>query len=720
MAIRKTKKDNKKMQEKLQAEIDAAKNQPSTPAVPTTSVPNVPESNTQKDSTKTEQKVIVIKDENGNDRRVGVSGDPSAEKILTGTAIQNSWKSIANAKPGDFWIGSDNQIHVVTERDIRFAQMKLDELANQEVENNSGNNSGNKNPNNKPQVSSEIGNGLKEIDQGITDLEGNLADPHAKYTGIPVMNPDNTTNGYRSLGSDIKDISYADDRVKEARLNDPTRVAAENKRAKIKDLENKGKKYEEALNKLQSDFDKSVSKADKLIIKSTIAGIKNDKNKIDGQIQDLKNQLSEEDKKNYLEAFSEEQRIKFDELNASKAELDEKLGYMMKTLKGDIDLFSDVNADPTKRDAALQNLQKYVPDVLQNLQNRINVSNGKLETMRDTINNSGNKDFIEAFNNIEAAINMFNQQGLDIQDPKTMQELGSFVDRLDNIIKHQDKYDLDTRYANDMKSSAVNRLLFDIFDEVKSAFVFIAAIESGNPQLIRSSIDVYNNKLQQAEADYKVGQVKGLEENKVRELTGQSIADFFTTSQAKPQLDMLREQLHIQTAEQESELMKGLERSFEEFNKYKAANPEKATDFSAWVLDRSNKGNPLSMLISASLQNPDAVKSILQGLYSAFTNMGKTNSDRNEKTDIISLGSKGKSSKWIDNALSKANAKKTEKTEEAENNEEETPPLDPALMLDMQNTVSQALASKSAPPQAGAPQAGAPKTNNGFGRTNLA
>ena len=45
---------------------------------------------------------------------------------------------------------------------------------------------------------------------------------------------------------------------------------------------------------------------------------------------------------------------------------------------------------------------------------------------------------------------------------------------------------------------------------------------------------------------------------------------------------------------------------------------------------------------------------------------------------------------------------------------------DPALTMDMQNTVSQALASRTAPPQAGAPQAGAPKTNNGFGRTNLA
>ena len=573
---------------------------------------------------------------------------------------------------------------------------------------------------NNPQNPERSYNGLKEIDQDITDLEGNLADPHAAYTGNPVMNPDNTTNGYRNIGSDIKDILYADDRVKEARMNDATRVEAESNKKKLNRLLEAEKTYEQTLDKLNKDLVKENSKTRKAIIKSAISQVSKRAKDIDDQIAAIKGDIKAENERELMNALSEDQRIKLAELNVEKTQLDRHLGYLMNDLQGDIDIFLDPNADTTVKQQSIAKLQEYIPEIQDNLKNRLNIASGELSNIAETVNSTGNKDFIEALNNINAAIEMFNQQGLNIQDPKTAKQLGAFVDRLDDIIKHQDKYDLDTRYANDMKSSAVNRLLFDIFDEVKTAFVFIAAIESGNPQLIRSSIDVYNNKIQQAEADYKVGQIKGLEENKVRELTGQSIADFFTTSQAKPQLDMLREQLHIQTAEQEQELMKGLEKSFEEFNRYKNANPGKATDFSAWVLDRSNKGNPLSMLISASLQNPDAVKSILQGLYSAFTNMGKTNSDRNEKTDIISLGSKGKSDKWIDNALSKANAKKAEKTEEAENNEEETPQLDPALMLDMQNTVSQALASRAAPPQAGAPQAGTPKTNNGFGRTNLA
>lgn len=578
------------------------------------------------------------------------------------------------------------------------------------------NNTGSVNPKSTTEVPAY--NGMKDIKNTVEKLEGQKADPHAPYTGIPVMNPDNTVNGYRSLGTDIKDIRYADDRVKEARMNDATRVEAESNKKKLNRLLEAEKTYEQTLDKLNKDLAKENSKTNKAIIKSTISQVSKRAKDIDDQIAAIKGDIKAENERELMNALSEDQRIKLAELNVEKTQLDRHLGYLMNDLQGDIDIFLDPNADTTVKQQSIAKLQEYIPEIQDNLKNRLNIASGELSNIAETVKSTGNEDFIEALDNINAAIEIFNQQGLNIQDPKTAKQLGAFVDRLDDIIKHQDRYDLDTRYANDMKESAVNRLLFDIFDEVKSAFVFIAAIESGNPQLIRSSIDVYNNKIQQAEADYKVGQIKGLEENKVRELTGQSIADFFTTSQAKPQLDMLREQLHIQTAEQEQELMKGLEKSFEEFNKYKAANPEKATDFSAWVLDRSNKGNPLSMLISASLQNPDSVKSVLQGLYDAFTNIF-TNSDRNEKTDIISLGSKGKSSKWIDNALSKANAKKTEKAEETES-EEETPQLDPALMLDMQNTVSQALASKAAPPQAGAPQAGAPKTNNGFGRTNLA
>jgi hypothetical protein len=78
--------------------------------------------------------------------------------------------------------------------------------------------------------------------------------------------------------------------------------------------------------------------------------------------------------------------------------------------------------------------------------------------------------------------------------------------------------------------------------------------------------------------------------------------------------------------------------------------------------------------------------------------------------NLINNGSnKKKTASFLDNAISKSSKKKEPEKEK-----------DTALIMDMQNTVGQALASRAAPPQAGAPQAGAPKTNNGFGRTNLA
>jgi hypothetical protein len=90
-------------------------------------------------------------------------------------------------------------------------------------------------------------------------------------------------------------------------------------------------------------------------------------------------------------------------------------------------------------------------------------------------------------------------------------------------------------------------------------------------------------------------------------------------------------------------------------------------------------------------------------------NTNDTGSDETKKEDITNISStKKRTSSILDGVVGKLSEK---------NKPEQK---DPALMMDIQNTVGQALAARAAPPQAGAPQAGAPKTNNGFGRTNLA
>ena len=71
------------------------------------------------------QKVIVVKDENGNDRKVGVSSDTEVT-ALTGSAVANSFAAIAQAQVGDFWIDKNNNIHVVTQGDIDWSKAQLE------------------------------------------------------------------------------------------------------------------------------------------------------------------------------------------------------------------------------------------------------------------------------------------------------------------------------------------------------------------------------------------------------------------------------------------------------------------------------------------------------------------------------------------------------------------------------------------------------------------
>ena len=65
-------------------------------------------------------------DENGNPRKVGTTLDKNADGLLTGKSVANSYKAIANANIGDFWVDNENNIHVVTDRDIKYSKGVLE------------------------------------------------------------------------------------------------------------------------------------------------------------------------------------------------------------------------------------------------------------------------------------------------------------------------------------------------------------------------------------------------------------------------------------------------------------------------------------------------------------------------------------------------------------------------------------------------------------------
>lgn len=738
MALKKTKKDNKTMQEKLQAEVEAAKSQAAqtTPAVSANSTPKT-------SATPTEQRVIVIKDENGNDRQVGVSGDPKAEKMLTGTSIQNTWKSIASAKPGDFWIGPDDQIHVATDKDITFAQMKLDELANQNAESNSGNGNtgtgGTTTPNGQPAgkaTKDNSGDGLLErLKVTSEDLNERKADPKAEYTGIPSENAQGNTLGYRSLINDVRDVAYTNDDLKAARLNDSVRQEAIAAKKEAKGVISDIKKYDKEYTELLSDLEKTNKKSEKMLLKGLINERKAKLDELQGQVDLINNEfeskygmtineaISGSDKNTAaleaagidaeaLSALAGEKYNDIVELLGQRAAVNEELDYISNDIKDDVDVLLQPNATQEQLDAVYAKLEKIEPRLKEVISNKVNLNKNTLDTLGEVVNNIDDDDVKEAYQNLQGMAQGFLDQKIDVSDPKTLKALQAYEKEFSDIIRNQEMYDKDTRYASDMRLSAINRLMFNIFDDLKSAIVFGVALESGNPQVVRSALDMYNYKIQEAENKRKTDQYGAYTENRIREITQDNIARFKKITEIDPDIAKLERVLNIQEGEAGKRQMDALEAGFEEFNKYKQNNPNTAVDFAAWVAANRNAGGVLGQVINSLLMNFPDLKNAAATLYQSMgTNAGGTSSDETKKENIIDVsGGKKKTSSILDGVVGKLGEKRQS---------EQPKEKDTALIMDMQNTVGQALASRVAP-QAGAPQAGAPKTNNGFGRTNLA
>ena len=763
MAIRKTKKDNKQMQEKLQAEIETAKQQQNTQTV-SPAVPNASEDNTQKDSASpNEQRVIVIKDENGNDRQVGISGDPNAEKFLSGKAVQNSWDSIANANIGDFWIGSDDQIHVVTQRDINYSKQQLKKPAGDNEPNGAGDaTSPNSQPTNKTTKANSGDGLLGRLKATSADLNERKANPDGEYTGIPGENAQGNALGYRSVINDIKDVAYTNNDLQAARLNDSVRQEAIAAKKEAKSVANDIKKYDREYTDLLGTLEKTNKKSEKMVIKGLINERKAKLDELQGQVDSINSEfekkygmtineaMSGSDKNaealeaagidpEALSVLAGEKYGEIADLLGQRAEVNEQLDYISDSIKGDIETLLQPNTDSDKLKEVYARIDQITPELSKVLKDKVNLNKNTLDSLGEVIEGIDDPDVKEAYQNLQGMAQGFLEQKIDIANPETLKALQTYEKDFSDIIKNQEMYDKDTRYANDMRLSAVNRLMFNIFDDIKSAIVFAAAIESGNPQAVRSALDMYNYKIQEAENKRKTDQYGAYTENRIREITQDNIARFRKITEIDPDIAKLEKVLNIQEGEAGKRQMDALEAGFEEFNKYKQEHPGEAIDFAAWVSAYKNEGGIAGQIISALLMNFPGLKKAIEnninkansaaGDYAsggivpgnsysgdnltANVNSGEMILNQEQQANLWNLinngSNKKKTASFLDNAISKSSKKKEPEKEK-----------DPALMMDMQNTVGQALASRVAPPQANAPQAGAPKTSNGFGRTNLA
>ena len=105
-----------------------------------------PQSNSSTTPVSSGTQVIIMQDENGNNRKVGTTADKNASGLLSGKSIANSFSAIANASVGDFWIDKDNNIHVVTDRDIKYSKGVLEGKYGNDGRNYSKEGSGDESP----------------------------------------------------------------------------------------------------------------------------------------------------------------------------------------------------------------------------------------------------------------------------------------------------------------------------------------------------------------------------------------------------------------------------------------------------------------------------------------------------------------------------------------------------------------------------------------------
>ena len=574
-----------------------------------------------------------------------------------------------------------------------------------------------------------VGDGLLDrLEATSNDLNARKADPNAEYTGIPGENARGDIQGYRSIINDAKDLAYAHNDLKAARENDDVRQSAIAAKKEAKEVTEAIKKYDREYTQLFNDLDKSNKKSEKMLLKGMINERKAKLDELQGRLDELNanfenkygmtinDAIAGSDKNlaaleaaginpEELSKLAGENYDKVAELLGQRAQVTEELDYLTGDIKDDIEMLLGSNVDPAKAEEVYAKLEKLEPKFREAITNKVNLNKNTLDALGSVVESLNDEDATELYQNLQGMAQGFLDQKIDVSDPKTIELLDQYSKEFDDIIKNQEMYDKDTRYANDLRLSAFNRLMFNIFDDLKSALVFGVALESGNPQVIRSALDQYNYKLQEAEQKRKTDTYGAYSENRIREITQDNIARFKKITEIDPEIAKYEKVLNIQEGEAGKRQMDALEAGFEEFNKYKQEHPNESVDFAAWVSANKNAGGVVGQIISALLMNFPDLKNVIGSAIQGMTT--GTSSDETMKNEVSNVSSKKHTSSWLDNATSKlSQAKEPEKKP------------DPALMMDMQNTVGQALAARQQIPQGQtAPQGQQLNTKTGFGRT---
>lgn len=275
-------------------------------------------------------------------------------------------------------------------------------------------------------------------------------------------------------------------------------------------------------------------------------------------------------------------------------------------------------------------------------------------------------------------------------------QLKDLMKQCDDLIEAEEKSDKNIVEAQNTYDSARAKFSYFLFDQIKAIAAFIVGLSVGSPQMVYSALDMFNQKIANAEAKYRTDTIEAFSNNNIKNLTGKSDAEYVIRKEIVPELK--KQKAFQDLSEREKEIsVRALEKAFEEYRRY--ANKGGGDDFRAWFTSQTATGNGsgwasvITTLIQAGALNWDAI-------MKAF---GSNNNSSQPKTKggpvSFNLGTQGQTNELMQKLL------------QSQSDELASKHSTPQVSRDKQGTVINSLASKI-PQQPAAPQNGPVQARN--------
>ena len=373
--------------------------------------------------------------------------------------------------------------------------------------------------------------------------------------------------------------------------------------------------------------------------------------------------------------------------NALKGQkqIDKDLPKLQKSMTGELE---NKRAELEKNILGIVGSSMNDADINKQVQEYTNVidqiKNAKVEEMGPLVEQFGSDTDKELFNGILNAwnnVDKINVAGISMEDARN--ELLSLKQRI-NEEKARDENIVNAKNEHVKEINDFIYYLFDDFITYLGAYVTAANGDFGSAYnfIKNNALNQRNSAYSAQETEANTNLLKAQSANEQRNITGDNEVAY-NMKMLIPELEKL-DGFNKLNAMQQSQAIDALYEAFNNYRSYAKGNP----DFGVWVTSKEMQeqggwASIIGKLIGAGIINKD----ILNDLFSKFLNNMNTNSDAREKYDVVKVG--GKADEWVGNAMNKASAP----------NKSASKP-DPMKTVDMQNTVGNALQTRTVQQQA--------------------